>query len=208
MFTQAGKVGIARKTGKRSIFRNWTEKARKWYTFSHRRLEKLQKYFSNWELFSHSSIVTTVSNDRFRDFWLYKMTHKQHCYHPTIANISKSKGLVGLGPDKIESRFFTEKSDNDQDFCWACNFNPSIFSTWMASQICSFQICRVFPPARILGEFGKFLREKSFLLTLIIFSIKCTCEWQNDKITDSIFLLQQKQFRDDKRKTYSAKWEE
>ena len=62
-----------------------------------------------------------------------------------ITNISKSKDLIGPSPGKSERGILKEKNQNDQDFCWACNFNPRIFSTWMTSQMYSFQICRVFP---------------------------------------------------------------
>ena len=77
VFKQGRKVGIPGKSGKKTIFRSWTGIAGKWYTFFHRRLEKLDKYFCRWRLITCRSIITVV-NIGFWNFWFPKMAYKQN----------------------------------------------------------------------------------------------------------------------------------
>lgn len=134
-------------------------------------MEKLEKHFCHLTLFNHISIVTAVSNVRFQDCCLYRMSHKQSYHLPMITNISKSKDLIGPSPGKSERGILKEKNQNDQDFCWACNFNPRIFSTWMTSQMYSFQICRVF----LTYEDFKVIRKGFAICNLSCINLRVFC---------------------------------
>lgn len=149
-FIQAGKARTTGRTGKRTIFRNRAGKGRKSYTFPHRRLEKLEKHFCHWTLFNHISIVTAVSNVRFQDCCIYRMSHKQSYHLPMITNISKSKDLIGPGPVKANEEFSRKRTRMIRIFVEHAILIHAYFQLEWLFKCTVFKFVVCFPPTRML----------------------------------------------------------
>ena len=141
--TQVGKAGIVGKA-ERTIFRNWAGIAGKSYTFSHRRLKSWANIFIIEDFITTAVVNVGVWNF----FWFSKMAFKQNFWRTVLVLLASEKprnlkkcrfnGDAARYSDwrflfHIYFRIFRNwqyldgNSLANQSFCWACNFNPSIF---------------------------------------------------------------------------------